>query len=130
MRLITAIAALLFVIASADPAVAAGDVYVGHGIAMHGDLKYGPDFQNFDYANPDAPKGGEVRFHSIGTYDSLNPFILKGVPGSGVNGFVFETLMVNSDDEAFSEYGLIAETIEVPEDRSWASMSRRSIRSA
>lgn len=123
MRVTTTFAAVLFLVAG--PAMAAGDVYVGHGIAMHGDLKYGPDFENYDYVNPDAPKGGDVRFHSIGTYDSLNPYILKGIAASGIGNFVFETLMAGSQDEAFSQYGLIAETIEVPEDRSWVTFTLR-----
>ncbi|MGB1111389.1 MAG: ABC transporter substrate-binding protein, partial [Gammaproteobacteria bacterium] len=89
-----------------------------HGIAMHGDLKYPAGFKHFDYVNPDAPKGGSVRLAGIGTFDNLNPFILKGTAASGI-GRTFDTLMTNSSDEAFSEYGLIAESLEVPEDRSW-----------
>src|SRR5258708_13337407 len=80
-----------------------------HGIAMHGAPKYGPDFKHFDYVNPDAPKGGEVRLSALGSFDSLNPFILKGVPAAGVAG-TFDTLMASADDEAFSYYGLIAES--------------------
>ncbi|MDZ7754679.1 MAG: extracellular solute-binding protein [Gammaproteobacteria bacterium] len=95
-----------------------------HGIAMHGDLKYGPDFAHFEYANPDAPKGGDVKQAAIGTYDSFHPFVLKGMTPSGI-GLLFETLMVGSDDEAFSQYGLIAESVEVPEDRSWAIFNLR-----
>ena len=54
-----------------------------HGIAMHGAPKYGPDFQHLDYVNPDAPKGGELRRAVTGTFDSLNPFIIKGVAAPG-----------------------------------------------
>jgi microcin C transport system substrate-binding protein len=89
-----------------------------HGLAMHGEPKYGPGFAHFDYVNPQAPRGGRVRQSGIGTYDSFNGFIVKGTPAGGL-GFVFETLTTQSSDEAFSEYGLIAETIEMPEDRSW-----------
>ena len=121
MRFLTA-AALWLV--SALPALGGTDVSVAHGIAMHGDPKYGPDFTHFDYVNPDAPKGGTARLHAIGTFDNLNPFILKGVSAAGL-GQVFETLMVGSDDEAFSEYGLIAATIEMPEDRSWVAFTLR-----
>ena len=85
-----------------------------HGIAMHGDLKYGPDFKHFDYVNPQAPKGGTVRLQAIGTYDSFNPFIVKGSPAAGI-GRIYETLMTGSADEPFSEYGLLAESITVPE---------------
>ncbi|ALG68525.1 extracellular solute-binding protein [Beggiatoa leptomitoformis] len=103
-----------------------GNVTVGHGMSMYGDLKYPPNFKHFEYANPDAPKGGTVRLADIGTYDSFNPFIIKGIPPAGIGG-LFETLTVNSDDEAFSVYGLIAETIEVPEDRTWVAYQLRSI---
>jgi microcin C transport system substrate-binding protein len=95
-----------------------------HGIAMHGDLKYGPDFEHFEYADPAAPKGGSITYSAIGTFDSLNPFILRGQPAAGV-GVVFETLTTRSNDEAFSEYGLLAETIEMPEDRSWVAFTLR-----
>ena len=91
---------------------------------MHGDLKYGPDFTHFDYVNPNAPKGGDVKMHTIGSFDSLNPFILKGQPAAGI-GRLFETLMTGSSDEAFSQYGLLAETVEMPEDRSWVAFTLR-----
>ncbi|MBL7003083.1 MAG: ABC transporter substrate-binding protein, partial [Gammaproteobacteria bacterium] len=88
-----------------------------HGIAMHGELKYPLGFKHFDYVNPLAPKGGKIKLAAIGTFDSLNPFILKGQAADGI-GRLFDTLLVSSDDEAFSEYGLIAESMEVPDDRS------------
>ena len=122
MRSLVAFAAAALILAPA--ARAAEDVYASHGVAMHGDLKYGPDFTHFDYVNPDAPKGGEVRLHAIGSFDNLNPFILKGQSAAGL-GQVFETLMAGSEDEAFSEYGLIAEQIEMPEDRSWVAFTLR-----
>ena len=87
-----------------------------HGIAMHGELKYGPDFQHFDYVNPNAPKGGMLRTAARGTFDSFHGHIPKG---NAVSTRSTETLLTASDDEAFSEYGLIAESLEVPEDRSW-----------
>jgi microcin C transport system substrate-binding protein len=102
----------------------AQDVAPAHGVAMHGDLKYGPDFDHFDYVNPNAPKGGTVTFASIGSFDSLNPFIIKGSTADGL-GFLFETLTVQSEDEPFSEYGLLAESIEMPEDRSWVAFTLR-----
>src|SRR5690606_10002477 len=86
-----------------------------HGIAMHGDVKYPADFQHFDYVNPDAPKGGDVRLWAMGTFDSLNPFILRGDPAAGA-AQGFDTLMVQSADEPFSMYGLVAESIQVAED--------------
>lgn len=95
-----------------------------HGIAMHGDLKYKADFKHFDYVNPDAPKGGELRLSEEETFDSLNPYILKGVPAAGL-ARTFDTLMVKSADEAFSQYGLIAESVETPPDRSWVEFKLR-----
>ncbi len=95
-----------------------------HGIAMHGDLKYGPDFKHFDYVNPNAPKGGQIRLGAIGGFDSLNPFIVKGNAAGGAS-FVYDTLLTSSADEAFSEYGLLAETVRTPEDRSWVEFKLR-----
>lgn len=89
-----------------------------HGIAMHGDLKYPADFTHFDYTNPDAPKGGEVRRAAIGTFDSFNPFIIKGTDAQGI-GLLYDSLTTRADDEPFSEYGLLAKAIYLPEDRSW-----------
>ena len=109
--------------ASLCTSLAQAQVTISHGIAMHGDLKYGADFKHFDYANPDAPKGGDVRFAAAGTFDSFNAYILRGVP-IGVPGSA-ETLMVASGDEPFSEYCLICETIEVPADRSWIVFNLR-----
>jgi microcin C transport system substrate-binding protein len=106
-------------VGAADP-----DVFVGAAIAMHGDTKYPPGFTHFDYANPDAPKGGEVHEYAIGTFDNLNPYILKGVPAAGIGG-VYDRLMVSSADEPFTEYGLVAQSIEVPKDRSWVIFTLR-----
>jgi microcin C transport system substrate-binding protein len=94
------------------------------GIAMHGQPKYGRDFAHFDYVNPNAPKGGEMRMATQGTFDSLNPYIIKGVAAPGI-GMVYQTLLSNSEDEAFSEYGQIAETAEMPEDRSFVVFNLR-----
>jgi len=94
------------------------------GIAMHGDLKYSAGFKNFAYTNPDAPKGGTVRLNAVGTYDNFNSFIVKGNGAAGL-GFIYDNLMHGSADEAFSQYGQLAETIEVPKDRSWAAFTLR-----
>ena len=95
-----------------------------HAIAMHGQPKYGPDFKHFDYVNPDAPTGGDVRMADLGSFDTLNQFIIKGQPAGGL-GLAYDTLMVSAQDEAFSMYGLLAETIETPEDRSWVAFTLR-----
>ncbi|NTU76491.1 MAG: ABC transporter substrate-binding protein, partial [Alphaproteobacteria bacterium] len=91
-------------------------------LAMHGVPKYAANFKHFDYVNPDAPQGGGLRLGVVGTFDSLNPFIVRGqVPqGLGLGNFalVYESLMARSWDEPFTLYGLIAESVEVPEDRS------------
>lgn len=96
-----------------------------HGIALHGQPKYGADFKHFEYANPDAPKGGEARFAAIGSFDTFNPFNIKGQSAAGI-GQLFETLMVSSADEPFSEYGLIAESVDVAEDRGSVTFTLRS----
>lgn len=95
-----------------------------YGLSMYGHLKYGPDFTHFDYVNPNAPKGGTVRFADIGTYDNLNPFILEGTGAAGISS-VFDNLTVASRDEPFSQYGLVAKTIETPPDRSWVIFTLR-----
>ena len=89
-----------------------------HGISMHGTPKYASDFENLDYVNPDAPKGGTVKFGSYGSFDNLNRVAFKGSKAAGL-GYVNDTLMRRVWDEAFSLYGLIAETVELPEDRSF-----------
>ncbi|SEH56002.1 extracellular solute-binding protein [Magnetospirillum fulvum] len=95
-----------------------------HGAAMHGAPKYPADFTHFDYVNPNAPKGGEIRLAETGGWDSFNPFTVKGEAPSGAD-LPFETLMIESADEPFSEYGLLAETIEFPADRSWVAFTLR-----
>ena len=99
-------------------------INVSHGFAMHGTPKYAADAGPPDYLNPNAPKGGSVRLGARGTFDSLHPFIIKSVPAAGVSA-IWDTLCWNSRDEASTEYGLIAESIEWPEDRSWAAFTLR-----
>ncbi len=100
-----------------------------YAIALHGEPKYAKDFKHLDYANPDAPKGGTLKQHVIGTFDSLNPFIVKGKPAAGLNflrsGLIYESLMQNSSDEPFSLYGVIAEDITVAADKSWVKFNLR-----
>ena len=88
-----------------------------HGIAMHGKPKYEESFTHLDYVNPNASKGGVVRFGSYGSFDNLNRVAFKGSKAAGL-GYVNDTLMRRVWDEAFSLYGLIAEFVEMPEDRS------------
>ena len=97
-----------------------------HGIAMHGEPKYqAADFRSFDYVNPEAPKGGTVRRHVVGTFNTLNPFIVKGVPAAGVL-LTYDSLMTPSADERFTMYGLLAEGVTVAEDRSWVTFKLRA----
>ncbi|MGH1403553.1 MAG: extracellular solute-binding protein [Alphaproteobacteria bacterium] len=100
-----------------------------HAVALHGEVKYAPDFEHLDYVNPDAPKGGTLRQHQIGTFDSLNPFIVKGEPAAGLNflrsGLVYESLMQNAWDEPFSLYGVIAKDITIAQDKSWVKFTLR-----
>ena len=73
-----------------------------HGFAMHGELKYASDFTHFDYTNPQAPKGGTLRLAVVGdNFDSLNPYIIKGVPAAG-STYLYQGLTEHSLDEAFS----------------------------
>jgi peptide/nickel transport system substrate-binding protein len=90
-----------------------------HAIAMHGDPALTSTYTHFPYVNPDAPKGGPLSLAQRGTFDSLNAFIPKGSTPSGLRALVFESLMARSADEPFTLYGLIAQSIEVPPDRTW-----------
>ncbi|MBN2751334.1 MAG: ABC transporter substrate-binding protein [Rhodospirillaceae bacterium] len=96
-----------------------------HGIAMHGAPQYPANFTHFRYVNPQAPKGGALRLHAIGTFDTLNPYTLKGMSAAGL-GLTYDTLMTSAMDEAFTEYGLIAHTITVPENRAWVRFDLRT----
>ena len=100
------------------------DIKTSHAIAMHDKPKYKKDFQNLDYVNPNAYKGEKVVFSTTGSYDTFNPYTLKGTSAAGI-GNLYETLTISSNDEAFTEYGLIAESIEWPEDRSWVAFNLR-----
>ena len=91
-----------------------------HGLSMYGDFKYSADFTHFQYANPEAPKGGVFKRASIGSFDSLNPFIVKGNAAAGIS-MIYDTLLKQSTDEPFSSYGLIAEKVKVADDFSSVS---------
>lgn len=86
---------------------------------MHGQPREAEGFSHFPYANPDAPKGGRVVFAVQGSFDSLNPLIVKGAPSEGVREYVYESLLARAQDEPFTLYGLIAEKVETPPDRSF-----------
>ena len=92
-----------------------------HGIALYGEPKYGPNFEHFEYVNPNAPKGGEFvkTNEAFLTFDTFNPYSLKGAPTHGLQLLLYDTLMTPSQDEPASVYGLIAQTVELANDNSW-----------
>ncbi len=96
-----------------------------HALTLYGEpAKYPASFKHFDFVNPDAPKGGELRQSGFGGFDSLNPFINKGVAADDI-GLIYDTLTRHSLDEPFTEYGLLAEKIEVAPDHSWVRFHLR-----
>lgn len=122
MRLFKLICLALVAISPLTPA----EAEPMHGIAMHGTLMHEPGFAHYSYVKPDAPKGGELVLGIQGTFDSVNPLIVKGVPAAGLREFVFESLLDRAMDEPFSLYGLIAETVETPDDRTWVEFKIRA----
>lgn len=118
--------AVITLIALTTPAFA--DVTISHGYSTFGDLKYGPDFTHFAYANPDAPQGGTMsqrQLFGTPTFDSLNAFIIKGDGAPEVRVHIYDSLMVRANDEPDALYGLIAETIEYPDDLSYVAFNMR-----
>lgn len=96
-----------------------------HGIAMYGDPALPPDFVSLPYLNPEAPKGGTLVSGNEGGFDSLNPYVITGNPPWQLRFLISESLMYRSQDEPFTVYGLLAESVEVPEDRSWVEFTLR-----
>jgi peptide/nickel transport system substrate-binding protein len=115
-RSLIAVVALAAVTAQAEPQ---------HGIAMYGDPALPQDFVVLPYANPDAPTGGAVISAEVGTFDSLNPFVLKGTVPWQLSFLVSESLMGRSLDEPFTLYGLLAESVETDSDRTWVEFTLR-----
>ncbi len=130
LRPLSVVAICLALILPHEPANAQmsdGETITSHGISAFGDLKYPADFAHFAYVNPQAPKGGTMSFRGAGasrTFDSLNAFILQGEPAQGLTR-LYDSLLVRSMDEPGSAYGLIAESLEYPEDRSWVIFNMR-----
>lgn len=113
--------------AGGQTAVVAQKIITSHGLSTFGDLKYPADFKHFDYVNPEAPKGGIMKFRGTGasqTFDSLNAFILKGEPAQGL-GLLYDSLLSGAPDEPDASYGLVASSLEYPEDRSWVIFNMR-----
>ena len=94
-----------------------------HAIAMHGEPALGPDFPHMRYADPAAPKGGRIVNGVIGTFDSLNPFIVRGLAPTQIRGYVIESLLARGYDEPFTLYGLLARTVDTDEDRTYVTFA-------
>ena len=102
--------------------------WAAHGYALWGDLKYPPGFDHFDYVNPAAPKGGEIRMVSglrNSNFDKYNPFTMKGSAPAYLGDLLFDTLLTGSLDEAGAAYGLLAEDVAVAPDRLSATFRLR-----
>ena len=92
-----------------------------YAIAMYGSPALGPEFTDFPYANENAPKGGTIVFGVMGTFDTLNPYSVRGIAAQGIAppmGLVIQSLMVRSADEPFTLYGSLAQTIDIADNRS------------
>jgi peptide/nickel transport system substrate-binding protein len=94
-----------------------------HAIAMHGQPAWRPGFPHPTYANPNAPKGGQLVQGVLGTFDSLNPFIVQGLPAISIRSFVIESLLARGYDEPFTLYGLLADGVETDTARSYVTFS-------
>ncbi|MBV9782526.1 MAG: ABC transporter substrate-binding protein [Acidisphaera sp.] len=103
---------------------AAPSVTRSYGLTLLDKLELPAEFSHFPYADPDAPKGGEVALASVGTFDSFNPFIVRGSPAPDI-ARIYDTLTRPNPDEATAVYGHLAETIEVAADRSWVAFQLR-----
>jgi microcin C transport system substrate-binding protein len=127
MKLLTAalvVAGIAFSAAPSDAQDKKPGVTVSHGLTLLGELKYKADFKHLDYVNPNAPKGGVTRRFTTGTFDTFNPYIIKGSEAAGVRQ-VYETLTDSPLDEVSAGYGLIAKTVEVPDDLSYTVFNLR-----
>jgi peptide/nickel transport system substrate-binding protein len=92
-----------------------------YAIAMHGKPQLAADFTHLPYANPGAPKGGRLIWGILGTFDSLNPLIVRGLAVQQIRSYVVESLMTRGNDEAFTLYGLLARTVETDDDRTYVT---------
>jgi microcin C transport system substrate-binding protein len=115
-----------FLLAALHPwtAVASDAPRKHHALSLVGEPRYGPDFEHFDWVNPDAPKGGRVRQMKFGTFDSLNPYSIKG-SAVGEVLYIYDSLMEGTPDEPSTSYGLVAEWVAYPDDFSSATFQLR-----
>ncbi|WP_027550890.1 extracellular solute-binding protein [Bradyrhizobium sp. Cp5.3] len=114
------ICGLAFLLAVALPAAPAR-AEEAHAIAMHGKPALSAGFTHMPYANPDAPKGGRLTWGILGTFDSLNPLIVKGLAVQQTRGYVLESLLARGYDEPFTLYGLLARTVETDDERTYVT---------
>ncbi|MBO6774985.1 MAG: ABC transporter substrate-binding protein [Marinibacterium sp.] len=114
------LAAAVLVLAGGAALVRADDAVIeSHGYSFYGDLKYGPDFTHYDFVNPGAPKGGEISFSRLGTFDSMNPYTVKGRAGV-LSWSIFESLMDDGAADVYGEeYGRLAQRLEYDEGKTW-----------
>ena len=124
LRKVACGATLAAVIIGPAGSIAHAETITSHGISTFGELKYGADFQQLDYVNPVAPKGGEISLWGFGSFDSMHPYTTKGRAGQ-LSSMFFETLLESTADEADAVYGLVAESLEYPEDRSQVIFNMR-----
>src|SRR5205085_9699050 len=118
-RVVVPLACLFLLAVIAVPSrLAAAESYA---IAMHGAPKLASDFTHMPYADPAAPKGGKLIWGLSGTFDSLNPLIVRGLAVQQMRGYVIESLMARGNDEAFTLYGLLAKTVETDDARSYVT---------
>ena len=119
----SAYAALRGVLCGLVLVVASMPAHAAHAIAMHGAPAMPEDFAAVPYANPDAPKGGRLIEGVLGTFDSLNPLIVQGLSVQPVRGYVIESLMARGYDEPFTLYGLLAQTVETDDARTFVTFT-------
>ena len=110
---------ILLLVMQSVSMVFATEIYERKSISMHGEPSLSPGFDSYQHADINSTQGGTLKLASLGTYDSMNPFIVKGRSAYGIRNYIFESLLSRNYSEPFSLYGLIAEKIIYPEDRKW-----------
>jgi peptide/nickel transport system substrate-binding protein len=114
---------VLTIVATGWPFRAAHSAPARHAIAMHGDPAWGPDFKAPTYANPAARKGGQLTQGVLGTFDSLNHLIVKGLAAANMRGYIIESLLARGYDEPFTLYGLLADSVETDDARTYVTFT-------
>lgn len=123
-RLLASLLALVTALGLAGMARGEETIIKSHGYSFYGDLTYPADFDHFAYVNPEAPKGGEISFAALGTFDSMNPYAVKGRAGR-LATMMYESLLTESADTYDEGYGLLAESVEYDEGKNWVIFHMR-----